>query len=63
MLLSIWHGVGMALTSISIFCWHATSFLLPGLCYCSRPGAEQFPVSLGSAIYCSNLCVYLYMCS
>jgi len=68
-LLSSWCGVGMALAFISVFggmMWHLVCCL--GLRYCSRPGAEQFPVPPGQwfivAIYpCAFTCGCSFYCA
>ena len=44
------------------WCWPQLAFLLAwGLPNYSRPGEEQFPVHMGSAAYCCNLCVLLHV--
>ena len=57
----------MAVVSISLVCFGKLAVILcsgvscQGLPYCTRPVAGQSPVPPGSAVYCCNLCVGVYM--
>ena len=51
----------MALAFISVFVSLLWRFLLLGLRYCSRPGAEQFPVHPGQRLLLSFMRASLHV--